>query len=559
MLFRAKFPGVVLCWLCLMFAASARADDLTIKTDKGKVHGRKSDDGQVRVFLGIPYAAPPVGPLRWKPPQPAPKWSGVHESADFGSRCMQPDIYHDMHFRDPGASEDCLNLNVWTPAKDKHAKLPVMVWIFGGGFVAGAASEPRQDGQYLAHKGVVVVSMNYRLGIFGFFAHPDLAAESPQHAAGNYGLMDQTAALRWVKKNIAAFGGDPNNVTIFGESAGSFSVSAQMASPLAQGLFEHAIGESGAAFNSRGLSFKPAADREKSDPAWALATFGTSDLAALRAMSAEDILQKMAAAAATQATAPGSARMPAGDRPDIDGYFLPESVPQIFKENKQAHVPLLAGWNRDEPSALAVNEPTPPTVQSFQQTAQKDFGEQSAEFLKAYPATTDAEAVRSAIDYMGARFLTFATWEWLNAQAADKHPAYRYHFERPSPSDKYHPAGSGAFHSDEIEYVFGTLDSRPEAVWQPEDHKLSDLIQTYWTNFARTGDPNGGGAPNHPGVPTSGTPGAPPNWPRYKADDGWQVMHLDVDSHAAPDDHRDQWLFLEGAWGKQPVSNRQSN
>ncbi|MGB7266770.1 MAG: carboxylesterase family protein, partial [Terracidiphilus sp.] len=278
------------CAGCLMLALPAGASNpLVVKTEKGKVRGKLSTDGQVRVFLCIPYAAPPTGDLRWKPSQPALKWRGVREATDFGPRCMQPDIYPDMHFRDPGQSEDCLNLNVWTPAKDKHAKLPVMVWIFGGGFTAGATSEPRQDGQYLAHKGVVVVSMNYRLGVFGFFVHPELAAESPEHAAGNYGLMDQTAAMRWVQKNIAAFGGDPNNVAIFGESAGAFSVSAQMASPLAQGLFERAIGESGAAFDSHSLSFLLLAGREKSDPAWALATFGTSDLKALRAMTAQDL------------------------------------------------------------------------------------------------------------------------------------------------------------------------------------------------------------------------------------------------------------------------------
>ncbi len=451
---------------------------------------------------------------------------------------MQPNIYADMHFRDAGPSEDCLNLNVWTTAKDKHAKQPVMVWIYGGGFTAGATSEPRQDGTHLATKGVVVVSMNYRLGIFGFFVHPDLAAESAEHAAGNYGLMDQTAAMRWVKKNIEAFGGDPNNVTIFGESAGSFSVSAQMASPLAKGLFAHAIGESGAAFDSAGLNFPTLAEREKTDPAWAMATFGTTDLAALRAMSAQDIMNKLAAAAS--ARTPGTPRTRDGDDPDIDGYFLPESVPQIFKEGKQAHVPLLAGWNRDEPSALAVNHPEPPTVQSFQALAQKDFGDRAADFLKVYPATSDAEAVRSAIDYMGARFLTLATWEWLDAQAAGDGVAYRYHFERPSPSDKYHPAGSGAFHSDEIEYVFGTLNSRPEAVWQPEDQKISDLVETYWTNFARTGNPNGGDAPQ---------------WPKYDAAGNWPVMHLDVTSQASPDDHRDQWLFLQGAWKKSPANS----
>jgi para-nitrobenzyl esterase len=517
------------CGCCLLASLSARAEDqLTIKTDKGKIHGKMSDSGQVRIFLGIPYAGAPVGSLRWKPPQPGFKWNGVREATNFGSRCMQPDIFHDMQFRDPGQSEDCLNLNVWTPARDKKAKLPVMVWIYGGGFVAGATSEPRQDGEHLAHKGVVVVSMNYRLGFFGFFVHPGLTAESPQHAAGNYGLMDQTAALRWVRRNISAFGGDADNVTLFGESAGSLSVSAQMASPLAQGLFAHAIGESGAAFYSRGLSFGALADREKTDPAWAMATFGTSELAALRGMSAQEMMQKIA----TQAS-PGRA----GIGPDVDGYFLPESVPQIYSKGKQAHVPVLAGWNRDEPSALAVNYPQPPTVQSFQQQATRDFGEQAPEFLKVYAAQTDADAVRSAIDFAGDSFIAFSTWEWLEAQAtAGTVPVYRYHFERPAPADKYHPAGSGAFHSDEIEYVFGTLQSRPDAVWQPENQKLSDLIETYWTNFARTGDPNGGDAPQ---------------WPQYDGKTGWQLMHLDVNPQAGADQHRDRYLFLQSVWTKK--------
>lgn len=527
---RSFFRLACLAVCCMVLAVSAHADNhLTVKTDKGKVLGKLSADGQVRIFLGIPYAAPPVGPLRWKPPQPALKWSGVREAAQFGYHCMQPDIFHDMHFRDPGGSEDCLTLNVWTPAKNKHDKLPVMVWIYGGGYVAGATSEPRQDGEHLAHKGVIVVSMNYRLGLFGFLALPGMAAESPEHAAGNYGLMDQTAALQWVKRNISRFGGDPGNVTLFGESAGSFSVSAQMASPLAQGLFVHAIGESGAAFYSRGLSFRPLAVREKTDPAWAMATFGTSDLQQLRAMTPQELMDKMA----TQ-THPG----PSPIGPDIDGYFLPESVPQIYAEGKQAHIPLLAGWNRDEPSALAVNNPEPPAPQSFRELAERDFGSHADEFLTLYPATTDAEAVRSAIDFGGDSFIAFSTWEWLEAQAANGgKPVYRYHFERPAPADKYHPAGSGAFHSDEIEYVFGTLDSRTDAHWQPADYKLSDLIEIYWTDFARTGDPNGSDAPN---------------WPQYDAADHWQVMHLDVDSHPGPDPYRDRYLFLQREWAGHP-------
>jgi len=522
-----KYVWLAAC-VCLVFALTARAaDDLTVKTDKGKVHGKMSADGQIRTFLGVPYAAPPIGPLRWKPPQPAEKWPGVRETTGFGFHCVQSAVYADMHFRDPGQSEDCLTLNVWTGAKNKRARLPVMVWIYGGGFSAGTTSEPRQDGEHLAHKGVIVVSMNYRLGLLGFFVHPDLAAESPQHAAGNYGLMDQTAALAWVKHNIAAFGGDPGNVTIFGESAGSFSVSAQMASPLARGLFAHAIGESGAAFYSRGLSFAPLAKRMTSDPGFAMAAFGTSDLAALRAMSADDLVQKMA----TQA-GPGAPRI----GPDVDGYFLPESVPQIYKEGKQAHIPLMAGWNRDEPSALAVNVPQPPTVQSFDQLAEKSFGDRAPEFLQVYSAQTDADAVRSSIDFGGDSFIAFSTWEWVEAQATNGGaPVFRYHFERPSPADKYHPAGSGAFHSDEIEYVFGNLDSREGAVWQPEDYKLSDLIETYWINFARIGNPNGAGAPD---------------WPQYNAGDGWKLMHLDVNAEAGPDQHRDRYIFLQSAWAK---------
>lgn len=533
MRFFRQSAGVVVCACALMGAVAAHADDLTVKTDKGKVQGKMSADGQVRDFLGVPFAAPPVGPLRWKPPQAAAKWSGVKDATNFGNRCIQVMPFSDMRYRDPGQSEDCLSLNIWTPAKDKNAKLPVMVWIYGGGFVSGTTSEPRQDGEHLAHKGVVVVSMNYRLGVFGFYAGQGLAEESPQHAAGNYGLMDQTAAIAWVKKNIKNFGGDPGNITIFGESAGSFSVSAQIASPMAKGLFQHAIGESGGAFSGRGLTFKSLADREKTDAAWAQATFGTSDLNALRAISADDLLAKMKAQ-----TSPGRA----GQGPDVDGYFLPEPVPQIYAEGKQAHIPVMAGWNRDEPSAQVANYPKPATVDSFKEVAQKSFPDQTDAFLKLYPDTTDEEAVRSTIDFSGDTFIAYGTWAWLEAQVkTGGQPVYRYHFERPSPADKYHPAGSGAFHSDEIEYVFGTIDSRIDATWQPEDYKLSDLIEKYWTNFARTGDPNGGGAPQ---------------WPQYNAADNWQVMHLDVDSHAGPDPYRERYLFLDAAWSKpQPADS----
>src|SRR5271156_1389767 len=258
--------------------ADHASNPLQIKTDKGKIEGALTTDGKVRAFKGIPFAAPPVGNLRWQPPQPVAKWSGVRPAKDFGNHCLQTGGYPDMTFHDPGASEDCLTLNVWTPTDAKPGSLPVMVWIYGGGFNTGGTSENRQDGQFLAHRNVVVVSMNYRLGIFGFFTHPELTAESPHHASGNYGLMDETAAIAWVRKNIAAFGGNPDNITIFGESAGSFAVSAQMASPLSKDMIAKAIGESGGAF-SGGLGFEPREIREQKDSQFAQAAFGTTKLA----------------------------------------------------------------------------------------------------------------------------------------------------------------------------------------------------------------------------------------------------------------------------------------
>jgi para-nitrobenzyl esterase len=508
----------------VLFAAdtSQAKDAPKVKTDKGKVEGYVSSDGQVRIFKGVPYAAPPVGPLRWKPPQAAAKWHGARAATSFGSRCMQPGVFDDMVFRDPGQSEDCLTLNIWSPAKDKHAKLPVMVWIYGGGFTGGTTSEPRQDGENLAHKGVIVVSMNYRLNIFGFFVHPELTAESPQHASGNYGLMDQTAAIQWVHRNIKNFGGDPSKVTIFGESAGSFSVSAQMASPLAKDLFQRAIGESGGAFSQR-EPFHTREQTEKDDMEKARKAFGTTNLAELRALSATDILKAVTPRPGTPA-----------ERfwPDIDGYFLQESVPGIYAAGKQAHVPLLAGWNADEGG---IPQKTL-TVAEFHDMAQKQFGAHAGKFLAAYSATTDDEALRAAKDLAADRFIAFSTWRWIEAHVATgSQPVYRYHFELTSPGDKFH-APDTAFHSDDIEYVFGNLDSRPQAHWRPEDRKMSELIQNYWTNFAKTGDPNGAGLPK---------------WPTYNAAGSWQVMHLNSTSEARPDTQRARYEFLEQVWGKQ--------
>jgi para-nitrobenzyl esterase len=504
------------CAVALTCALPALASDpAVVKTDLGKLQGKMSADGQTRDFLGIPYAAPPVGPLRWKPPQPAAKWHGTRAATAFGHRCFQQDRYDDMVFRDAGESEDCLTLNVWTPAARAKSKLPVMVWIYGGGFTGGGTSEPRQDGEHLTHKGVVVVSMNYRLGIFGFMATHELVAEDAHHSAGNDGLLDELACLQWVRRNAAAFGGDPGNVTIFGESAGSFAVSAQMASPLAQGLFAHAIGESGGAFASRELPFPPVADVEKQTEDYFHRVLRDSSLSALRAMSSEEILKL------------GSTKRPGKPpfEPDTDGYFLPESVAAIFAAGKQAHVPLMAGWNMDENH----------TRKSLQDLAAEDFPGRSDDFLKLYSGSDAVAEQRAANDFGGDRFLVYSTWAWLEAQVSGGSPAYRYLFAQPSPGDPFHPVSTGAFHSDEIEYVFGNLDSRKGARFTPEDYKVSDLMQTFWTNFARAGDPNGAGAPH---------------WPAYDAAGSWQVMRLSPDAAAAPDAHRARYLFLQQVWGK---------
>src|SRR5580658_6352239 len=513
---RSLVAWAMLATVSALFAASSAP---RVKTKSGTVEGK--EDGAIRVFLGIPYAAPPVGELRWKRPMPAAKWSGVRKTTEFGAHCMQGRIYGDMNFRDPGGSEDCLTLNVWVPAKASDKKLPVMVWIYGGGFESGTTSEARQDGTHLAQQGVIVVSMNYRLGVFGFFVHPELAKESGHNAAGNYGLMDQTAALRWVHENIAVFGGDPGNVTIFGESAGSFSVSAQMASPLAKGLFQKAIGESGAAFSSHGLSFAPLAEREAKDAKLASSTLGVSTLAELRAIPAQKLLD-----AFSKPGGPGAFSF----GPDVDGYFLPESVPATYAAAKQNDVTLLGGWKHEE-EGLHPFPPDKSAMDTLKATADKEFGTRAAEFLKLYPGETEEQARRSMADFEGDRFIAFATWRWLEAAVkTGRQPVYRYRFDLSLPPDeKGQPRG--AYHSAEIEYVFGQLDSKTDVTWRPEDRALSAMMQKYWANFARTGDPNG------PGLA---------KWPVYSPAEGWPVMHLSAQPEAQKDALRGRYLFLSG-------------
>jgi para-nitrobenzyl esterase len=489
----------------------SQADPLKVKTEQGKVQGKTINDGKVNAYLGLPYAAPPIGDLRWKAPEPPAKWKGTRDATKFAAHCAQNHVFDDMVFQDAGPSEDCLFVNVYVPAgaTDK-SKLPVMYWIHGGGYSGGGSDEPRHNGDFLPLKGVVLVTMNYRLGVFGFLVTDELAKEA-NGAAGNYGLLDMVAGLHWVHDNIKNFGGDPANVTIFGESAGSFAVSTLMASPLAQGLFAKAIGESGAAFpGGLALGGDTVGERSKTDGAW-MESIGAKTIKDLRAMSTDQVLE-------------GAKKQKSGFSPVVDGRLLTEPVAETYAAGKQAHVPLLAGWNADEGSFFAMRGMT---AAQWNTMAAGLFKERSAEFLKLYPGDDDAQALRSAIDYGSDNFIALGTWKWLEAQKkTGDAPVYRYHFELAATPSKFHP-GTFAFHSDDIEYVFGTLDTRPGWNVRPEDRKLSDEIMSYWTNFAKTGDPNGAGLPN---------------WPKLGADDA--LIHLNDPITSGPDTLRARYEFL---------------
>jgi len=519
----------------LSVGAASTADEVTV--ENGKLHGTTNEDHSVSMFKGVPFAAPPVGDLRWKAPQPAPNWSGVRQADKFGSPCLQTNVFGDIYFRDAQPSEDCLTLDIWIPAKPASAKIPVIVWFYGGGFVAGSASEPRYDGENLAKKGVIIVNPNYRLGVFGFFSHPELSKESGRNASGNYGLLDQVAALQWVVKNIAAFGGDPQNITIAGESAGSLSVSALMASPLSRNLFQKAIGESGAFFPSgpnAGMRLHPDVDTEQSGVKFA-ESVGAKSLAEMRAKPGDELLQ--AAAKLGRGF---------GFGPNIDGYFLPSDVLSVYTKGAQSHVPLLAGWNADEGKMFVLMAPQKPTAKSFAEQAQARFGDQAAEFLKLYPATTDQEAMLSAEALSGDDFIAFSTWKWIDMQReTGAAPVYEYRFEQVpavKPGAMIGPmpaAEAGSRHACEIEYVFKTLKSQEGVPWTDEDFKVSEAMSSYWVNFAKTGNPNGSGLPV---------------WPKYDSKDGYKLMHLSgKNTHAAADTLRGRHEFLDAHAGKPPA------
>jgi para-nitrobenzyl esterase len=504
-----------------------RQDANRVKTANGIVEGTTEPSG-IHVFRGLPFAAPPTGDLRWKEPQPVKDWTDVRPASQFGPRCMQRPVFSDMVFRSNGVSEDCLYLNVWTPAASASERRPVLVYFYGGGYLAGDGSEPRYDGEAMARKGLVALTVNYRLSVFGFFAHPELTKESTHHASGNQGLLDQSAALQWVQKNIAAFGGDPARVTIAGESAGSTSVSAQMASPLSKSLIAGAIGESGALINPT-LGPVPLEDAEQTGVKFA-GMVGATSLAALRALPAEQLLEATAKE--------GVPRFGAS----VDGYFLPRRPADIFAAGDQAHVPLLVGWNSEENNYRSILREAEPTPENYAQAIKKLYPERADEVLKLYPGGSHDEVVSSGTSLASDRFIAFSTWKWadLHGKTGGK-PVYRYFYSRPRPAMNASTDGNprsatppqparGAAHSAEIEYAMGNLASNKVYAWTPDDYKVSDVFQAYFSNFVKTGDPNG------PGLPS---------WPPANRGDAVMVMHIDVDTRAEPEQHRDRYLFLD--------------
>jgi para-nitrobenzyl esterase len=491
--------------------AAAQID--TVSVTGGRIEGVTTDG--VTSFKGIPFAAPPVGKLRWRAPQPVRPWEGVKKADHFAPECMQATVSR------PGAppvvaSEDCLYLNVWSTAKSADAHLPVMVWIYGGSFMGGSGSQPAYDGTHFAQKGVVLVNLNYRLGVFGFLADHELDGESPHHVSGNYGIEDMMAALKWVKANIAQFGGDPARVTIFGESAGALAVGILSVSPSGKGLFQRAISESGGAPLSpaepEGTSYSvvapfPSLSSAEDMGKSFLTKVGAQDIAAARALPAETLLKAQ----------PGITINPVHDN-----YLLPADAYQRFHAGRFNSTPILVGTNSDEgafrPFKAQFAGTTPDKFEAHVHAA---FGKYADQILAAYPHSTPAEAVQASQDlFFRDTALAWKTWAWARAQADKGHDkAYLYYFDRSSPQEPLGPA-----HTAEIPYVFGSVGQPgprgfgPGGPPLPSDLPLSQQMQSYWVNFAKSGDPNG------PGLP---------QWPAFSAASA-QAMYLDADSHAGP-------------------------
>lgn len=533
-----------LCWQGLTAQSIHQNDRFTVKTESGRVLGVSSPKTGITSYKGIPYAKPPVGPLRWKAPQPATPWDSVLIADHFGPRAMQGNIFGDMNFRSAGMGEDCLYLNIWAPkgATQSKQKLPVLVYFYGGGMVAGDGSEPRYDGSAMAANGVISLTVNYRLGVFGLLAHPELSKESPYHASGNYALMDQQAALAWVKKNIAAFGGDPGKVTIAGESAGSISVSALMASPLSKGLMRGAIGESGAMIYPT-MAPVSKEEAEKNGVAFANA-LGASGIGELRAIPAEELLKR--------ASGPGLPPLAC----NVDGYVLPRKPVDIYASGEQANVPLLVGWNSAEVPYRALLWKDDPTTENYVKKITELYPDNVDEVLQLYPGGNRDQVITSATDLASDRFIVYSTWKWASEHLkTSKQPVYRYIFSRPRPAmvpkmgnarpglaggvirsndpqPKQPEVFKGASHASEIEYAMGNLLTNTVYQWSQDDYKVSHTMLTYFANFVKTGNPNGKGLPK---------------WDADAATDS-RYMNIDVRSSMKKETNRARYLFLDKAY-----------
>jgi para-nitrobenzyl esterase len=520
--------GAVVAALSTVFLTEACAVE-SLQVEGGHIADAAPNAMGIRLFKGIPYAAAPVGARRWKPPQPVQSWSGIRSVAEWGPRCLQSDRLGDLDPLNKRMDEDCLYLNVWTPTSNGQA-LPVMVWIHGGSNLNGAGSQPEYDGGHLAGKGVVVVTINYRLDVFGFLAHPELTRESDTKSSGNYGLLDQIAALKWVQKNIRVFGGDPDQVTVFGESAGSIDISLLMASPLAKGLFKRAIGESGAALTPNpAFGPKPLQIGEQGGIKFA-ESIGADSIAQLRAKSGAEILN--AAIKNPILYAFGV----------VDGYVVPEHPASIYAQGRQNDVAVLVGWNADEGSLFAARGTLlRPGAPSYTDRMRAQFKDLADAALKLYPAGSTAEEERASFTaLLGDQIIGYGTWAWAErASTSGKSAFYRYYFTRRPPGApelSLHPlAAPGVYHFAEVVYAFNNLQVMSDWSWEPEDRRLADAMASYWTNFAKTGDPNAADLPQ---------------WPAYKPGGGGQVMELGKLIGSCAEPHRDRYEFFDAFYRK---------
>jgi para-nitrobenzyl esterase len=535
-----------------------------VKIDSGIVVGVTSDEPKgygadqkappaVRVFKGIPFAAPPLGENRWKAPQPVAKWDGVRKADAFGAPCASGPAggrgggrgaqgaegrgrgaapgaaapaaaappAQAAPPREPARSEDCLYLNVWTSANSANDKRPVMVWIYGGGFTGGSGGMAWYDGQNLAAKGPVIVTLNYRLGSLGFFAHPELAAESGRHAAGNYGMMDAIAALQWVKRNIAAFGGDPNNVTIAGESAGAIMVGALVGSPVAKGLFHRAIAESGG-WMGLTMGRMRSGEAALADGQKTMEALGVKTIAELRAKPLNEL---------TGLSAGGLV---------IDGYLIPEDTSQTFASGKQNAVDVLTGSNKDEanfgvcPGAGGGRGGGPGlTADGFKANAQRKYGDSATDYLKLYNVTADAEAQPTA-HIACADEVNWNMRQWSVAQAKQGKKAYTYFFSH-VPTLNGAPSPQGATHTAEISYAWNNPKGQATQTWTDVDYKLADAMSSYWVNFITKGDPNGNGLPK---------------WPEYKELTNGHVMVFADTPQVETTTPKEKLTFFQAAFQK---------